>query len=66
MAYKITDEAALKAAYPQFFKATPDAHKIRAALKLGLTLPGIEVLPDEPAAAPAAPTGAVEQKLNEY
>lgn len=39
--YVVTDEAALKAAYPQFFKAIPDGYKIRKALSLGIELPGV-------------------------
>ncbi len=39
--YVITDEAALKAAYPQFFQAVPDGRKIRTALSIGIDLPGV-------------------------
>lgn len=46
--YEITDDAALKAAYPQFFKAIPDGYKIRKALSLGIALPGVVAVMDSP------------------
>jgi hypothetical protein len=46
--YEVTDAEALKAAYPQFFKAVPDGYKIRKALSLGITLPGVVEVIDSP------------------
>ncbi len=46
--YEVTDAEALKAAYPQFFKAVPDGYKIRKALSLGIKLPGVVEVMDSP------------------
>jgi hypothetical protein len=46
--YNVIDAEALKAAYPQFFKAVPDGYKIRKALSLGIKLPGVVELADAP------------------
>lgn len=44
MIYKITDEAALKAAYPQFVKTISilDQKAVRYAIKAGIEIPGVE------------------------
>lgn len=41
--FEITDQAALVKEFPQFFKQIPDIRKIRAALKLGIDLPGVSL-----------------------
>ncbi len=40
--FEVSDDRALYAVYPQFFKLVPDYAKIRQAIKLGLELPGVE------------------------
>jgi len=46
--YEVTDAEALRAAYPQSFKAVPDGYKIRKALSLGIKLPGVVEAMDSP------------------
>lgn len=40
--FEVVDAQALYAVYPQFFKLIPDLAKIRQAIKLGLSMPGVE------------------------
>lgn len=46
--YEVVDAQALYAKYPQLFKLVPDYAKIRAAMKIGLDMPGIALLPHHP------------------
>ena len=56
MKYKITNEAALKAAFPNFLKQKTvkveqtinvlDEKKVKYALKAGITVPGVEAVDD--------------------
>lgn len=46
--FEVADDKALYDKYPQFFKLVPDYAKIRQAMKLGISMPGIELMPHHP------------------
>lgn len=56
--FQVTDIKALYAAHPQFVKLVEDKAKIRKALELGLSLPGVE--PVQASAAEPAKTAPGE------
>jgi hypothetical protein len=66
MKYEITDKAALQAAFPQLFKSVPDALKIRKAISIGLTLPGVTFIEETAEQKAPAETGSTELNLNNY